>query len=289
MMNITKENLTDAVKQSFQKIDNQRLKFLVEQLVSHLHSFATTTQLTHAEWRAGLAFLHRAADINSESRSEFTLMSDVFGLSSLVDLLASKPGATEGSVLGPFHTRGSPWIDSGANLIKSNAGEPVILRGKVTDTQGNPIAHATVDFWQNADNGMYWQLDDSQPTDNLRCQMHALADGSFELLTIRPKPYKVPTDGPIGELLSISHRDAWRPAHFHIIVEAPGYKTLVTELFDAEDPYINQCAVFGVRDSLVRHFVPEDEPQVKARYQLTDRYLVMKCPVVLSPETSLAP
>ena len=101
-----------------------------------MHAFATETQLTHDEWREGIAFLHRAAEISSPSRSEFTLMSDVLGLSSLVDLLAARPSATEGSVLGPFHTRGSPWMDNGANLIRDNAGEAVLIRGRVTDIHG---------------------------------------------------------------------------------------------------------------------------------------------------------
>ena len=285
MRNITKQNVTEAVKKSFEKIEDPRLKFLIDRLVTHLHSYATETQLTHAEWQGALGFLHRAAEINSESRSEFTLMSDVLGLSSLVDLLASRPGATEGSVLGPFHTRGSPWVESGANLIKDNPGEPVLLRGRVSNTQGVPIPGATVDFWQNADNGLYWQMDSTQPQDNLRCQMHALPDGTFELLTIRPQPYMVPTDGPIGELLRVAHRDAWRPAHYHLIVEAPGYRALVTELFDAEDPYVAQDAVFGVRESLVANFRQESDPKVLAKYKLSGSYRVVDFPVVLALET----
>jgi hydroxyquinol 1,2-dioxygenase len=284
MRNITQQNITATVVQTFDKIDDPRMKFLVAEFVKHVHSFATETKLTHAEWREGLAFLHRAADISSDSRSEFTLLSDVLGLSSLVDLMASKPGATQGSVLGPFHTRGSPWMESGANLMGNNAGEPVLLRGKVTDIHGQPIPEAKVDFWQNADNGLYWQMDEAQATDNLRCQMQVLPDGTFELLTIRPKPYRVPTDGPVGELLTASHRDAWRPAHYHIIVEAPGYTSLITEVFDADDTYISQCAVFGVRESLIRKFQPEADASVMERYQLKTPYFVFDCPIALATQ-----
>lgn len=282
MRNITQHNVTDAVKKSFENIDDTRLKFLIERLVTAVHGYARETRLTHEEWRAALDFLNRSAAISSESRSEFTLLSDVLGLSSLVDLLATSPGATEGSVLGPFHSRGSPWLESGASLIKDNPGEPVLLRGRVTDTQGVPIPAATVDFWQNADNGLYWQLDGTQPQDNLRCQLRVLADGTFELMVIRPRPYMVPTDGPIGDLLRVSHRDAWRPAHYHVIVEAPGYRTLVTEIFDAEDPYVAQDAVFGVRESLVANFKPGNDPAVREKYQLRGAYRVVDCPVKLA-------
>ncbi len=282
MRNITEHNVTEAVKKSFERIDDPRLRYLIGELVHSVHAYARETRLTHEEWRAALDFLHRSAAITNDSRSEFTLLSDVLGLSSLVDLLASSPGATQGSVLGPFHSRGSPWVESGASLIKDNAGEPVLLRGRVTDIHGVPLPDATVDFWQNADNGLYWQLDSTQPQDNLRCQLHVLADGTFELMVIRPRPYMVPTDGPIGDLLRVSHRDAWRPSHYHVIVEAPGYRTLVTEIFDADDPYVAQDAVFGVRESLVAAFKPGNDPAVREKYQLAGAYRVVDCPVKLA-------
>jgi len=284
MKNITRDNLTDAVKSSFSNIDDDRQRHLVNRLVHHLHAFASETGLSHEEWRDGIAFLHRAAEISSPSRSEFTLMSDVLGLSSLVDLLAARPGATEGSVLGPFHTRGSPWMDNGSNLIKGNVGEPVLIQGRVTDTDGQPLANATIDFWQNADNGMYWQLDDSQAQDNLRCQLKVQANGGFELATIRPRPYLVPTDGPVGELLRVSHRDAWRPAHFHIIVEAPGYRSLITEVFDEADPWVDKDAVFGVRTSLVRPFTPASDAATAERMGLPAQYLCVDLPIRLARE-----
>ena len=284
MKNITRDNLTDAVKSSFANIDDDRQRHLVNRLVHHLHAFASETGLSHEEWREGIAFLHRAAEISSPSRSEFTLMSDVLGLSSLVDLLAARPGATEGSVLGPFHTRGSPWMDNGSNLIKGNAGEPVLIQGRVTDTDGQPLANATIDFWQNADNGMYWQMDDSQAQDNLRCQLKVQADGGFELATVRPRPYLVPTDGPVGELLRVSHRDAWRPAHFHIIVEAPGYRSLITEVFDEADPWVDKDAVFGVRTTLVRPFTPASDAATAERMGLPAQYLRVDLPIRLARE-----
>ena len=284
MKNITRDNLTDTVKSSFANIDGERQRHLVNRLVHHLHAFASETGLSHDEWRDGIAFLHRMAEISSPSRSEFTLLSDVLGLSSLVDLLAARPGATEGSVLGPFHTRGSPWVDNGSNLINQNEGEAVLIQGRVTDTDGQPLANATIDFWQNADNGMYWQMDDSQPQDNLRCQLKVQADGRFELATIRPRPYLVPTDGPVGELLRVSHRDAWRPAHFHIIVEATGYRSLITEVFDEADPWVDKDAVFGVRASLVRPFTPASDAATAERMGLPAQYLSVELPIRLARE-----
>ena len=255
MKNITLEKITEAARQSFEGLPDERQRLLVQTLLKQVHDFAREVQLSHTEWRGLLAFLHRVGDISDDSRSEFSLLSDVIGLSSLVDLLASTPGSTPGSVLGPFHTVGSPWLANPANLIGANPGQPVLLRGRVSDTQGQALPEASLDFWQNAANGLYWQLDPQQPRDNLRCQLRVEADGSFEIATIRAVAYQIPTDGPVWtDLLQLAGRSPWRPAHFHLIVSAPGYRQLVTELFDAEDPYLDSDAVFGVREALVRPY-----------------------------------
>ena len=281
MRNLSKDNITAAVQASFDLLPTSRQRELLQKLVAHLHAFASETALTHAEWRAGLEFLHAAARITSDTRSEFSLMSDVLGLSSMVDLTASRPGATEGSVLGPFHARGSPHMASKANLIGANAGQPVVLRGSVCDTQGHAISDATVDFWQNADNGLYWQQDTDQPQDNLRCLMAAGADGCFELATIRPQPYRVPDDGPVGALMRLAKRNTMRPAHFHVIIEAPGYTSIVTEMFDPDDAYLDNDAVFGVRESLVVRYTLGSDPAVAQRYGLAGSYLTTQLDVKL--------
>lgn len=255
MRNLSLQNITDTVTKSFDGLPEARQRLLVQALVRHLHAFAKETQLGHAEWRAALAFLHRVGDISNDTRSEFSLLSDVLGLSSLVDLLASDPAATPGSVLGPFHAVGSPWVDNPANLIAANPGQRVLLRGQVLDASGRPLPEATIDFWQNAANGLYWQLDPQQPENNLRCQMKVDASGRFEIATIRPVPYQIPTDGPVWfDLVQPAGGDGWRAAHYHLIVAAPGHRTLVTELFDAEDPYIETDTVFGVREALIGRF-----------------------------------
>jgi protocatechuate 3,4-dioxygenase beta subunit len=255
MKNISLDNITEAATGSFAGLPDARQRHLVQTLVATLHQYARDVKLTHHEWRAALDFLQRSAAISSESRSEFTLLSDVLGISSLVDLLATDPAATPGSVLGPFHTAGSPWMDNPANLIGSNEGERVILRGRVTDTAGRPLSGATLDFWQNAANGLYWQVDPTQPSDNLRCQLRVDADARYEIATTRVVPYQIPTDGPVWfDLVEPAGRTAWRPAHYHLIVAAPGYRTLVTEIFDAEDTWLERDAVFGVREPLVGRY-----------------------------------
>ena len=288
MRDLQLDNITEVAAASLAGTADARQRELTQQLVLHLHAYAKKVKLTHAEWRAALAFLHRTGDISNDTRSEFSLLSDVLGLSSLVDLLASTPDATPGSVLGPFHTAGSPRLSNPANLIGSNAGQPVLLRGRVLGRQGQqlqPLAGANIDFWQNADNGLYWQLDPEQPRDNLRCQLTTLADGSWTVATIRAKPYQIPTDGPVWhDLVEPAGRSAWRAAHVHLIVSAPGYRTLVTELFDAEDPYLDSDAVFGVRQALIGRYRTETDAATASWMGLQgEQCLVMDTDFVLSP------
>ena len=251
MRNITRDNITAAVTASFAGAKNERLKFILARWVAHLHEFARETHLTHAEWKAGIDFLYRAGRISEEKRNEFILASDVLGLSSLVDLLQTSPGATDSSALGPFHAQDSRPLPPGGDLIKHNAGEPMLVRGRVLDDAGRPLAGATLDFWQVAPSGFYWQQDPAQDPHNLRCKMTTGADGRYAFTTVRPCPYTIPIDGPAGAMLRAGGRHAWRPAHLHFIVGAPGHQPLTTELFFSDDPYLEQDAVFGVRESLV--------------------------------------
>lgn len=257
MKDIRLDNITAVAVASFSGLPDTRQRSVVQALVKQLHQFAKEQQLTHAEWRGAIAFLHRVGAMSNDSRSEFSLLSDVTGLSSLVDLLSSVPGGTPGSVLGPFHSAGSPWLGNPANLIGANQGQRVLLRGRVCNVRGEPLPEATLDFWQNAGNGLYWQIDPSQPTDNLRCRLRVDGEGRFSIATIRVVPYQIPTDGPVWhDLVEPAGRGAWRPAHFHLIVQAPGQRTLVTELFDADDRYLDDDAVFGVREALVGRYEP---------------------------------
>lgn len=264
MKDLSLDNITSVAVDSLAGTSEPRLRELLESLVVHLHQYAKKVHLTHAEWRAALAFLHRCGEISNATRSEFALLSDVLGASTLIDLLATQPGATPGSVLGPFHAIDSPWRENPVNLVGSNDGQRVLLRGRVNNVAGRPLPNATLDFWQNANNGLYWQMDPAQPLDNLRGQMRVDPDGRFAIATIRPQPYPIPTDGPVWkDVVAPAGRSAWRPAHFHLIVGAPGYQTLVTELFDAQDPYLQTDAVFGVRDALVGHYHLQEGPETR--------------------------
>ncbi len=252
MRNVTPETLTQAFADYAAGAENPRVREVFCALAKHMHAFVKETQLTHGEWMAGLMALTRAGEITTPERNEFILFSDLLGVSALVDMVNTPAGATNGSNLGPFHQRGAPELADGGDMWKDQPGEVLVVTGRAIDAAtGAGIGGVTLDLWQNADNGLYAVQDDAQPPKNYHGVLRCAADGSFAFTTTRPKSYSVPYDGPGGDMLRALGRDAWRPAHLHVIAEAEGYSSLVTELFPEGDPYLDSDAVFGVREDLV--------------------------------------
>lgn len=278
MRNVTKDNLTDVFMGYFGKDADPRLREVLGSLVKHLHAFAKEVSLTHEEWNTGIEFLERAGEISDAERHEFVLLSDVLGLSSLVDMINSKPEGTSSSVLGPFHISGAPDIEFGTDMKRHYEGEVLLARGVVSDTDGNPIEGAKLDIWQTAPNGLYSSQDEEQDTYSFHGIQTTGADGRYGFTTVKPVSYTVPSDGPVGDILRAAGRHPWRPSHLHFIVTAPGFRPLVTEVFPDDDPYLDQDTVFGVRDDLVMKYVehpPETFPEgYVLSGKVTDPYLV---------------
>lgn len=261
MRSVTQHTITDAFIGYCRNTGNPRLKLVLSRLAAHLHAFAKEVELTHEEWLQGMELLYQAGQISSPERSEFILFSDVLGLSATVDMIGSRGERTEYSNLGPFHIASSEWLEPGGDMIGSSEGDHVAFYGRVLDARsGAPVAGAVLDIWQTAANGLYSNQDAAQPEGNFRRRMKTGADGGYAFTTVRPGPYTVPDDGPVGELLRATGRHAWRPAHFHFMISAEGHRTLTTEIFPDDDPYIDEDTVFGVRDRLAVKLVEETDP-----------------------------
>ena len=227
MRTVTKDNITDVFMSYLAEDTNPRMREVMGALVRHLHDFARETNLTHDEWRTGIAFLEGCAAVESEDHHEFVLASDVLGLSSLVDMLHSSPTATSSSVLGPFHVSGAPPLEIGGDMKRHYGGPVLLVEGTIRDEAGNPIPGAELDIWQTAPNGMYASQDEEQDTFSFHGLMTVGKDGKYAFTTVKPVEYTVPSDGPVGDILRACGRHPWRPSHLHYIVKATGYRTLV--------------------------------------------------------------
>ncbi len=256
-------------------------------LVTHLHAFVKEVALTETEWWKAIEILTQAGYKCSDKRQEFILFSDTLGVSMVVDLLSHrKPeGATESTVFGPFHRLGAPEMPPGANIASlDKSGMPTLVRGRVLDLEGRPIAGALLDVWQAQTSGLYDSQDPSLDGLHMRGKFRSDDKGRYLVRTVRPVHYPIPSDGPVGAMLAATARHPWRPAHIHFVVSAEGYEPVTTHLFDSADPYLESDAVFAVKDSLICDFVRHERAEGHARaLGIAPPYLTADFDFVLKP------
>ena len=274
------EAVTDEVLASFAGADTARYREIMQSLVRHLHAFAREVRLTESEWEQGIDFLTRAGHITDDRRQEFILLSDVLGLSMLTVAInaPASAGATESTVVGPFFVADAPEVPLGGDIAGQAKGRPCYVSGTVQGTGGEPLPGARIEVWESDEDGFY---DVQYPDGRIggRGWLRSAPDGGYRFWSVRPAPYPIPDDGPVGALLTAAGRGPMRPAHLHFKVEAPGYRTLITHIFVAGDPYLDRDAVFGVKDSLITDFAehppgpgpdgrPLDEPWTSVRFDI---------------------
>ncbi len=268
MRNLNQDNITQAVIARLAATPDPRLKDIMTALVQHLHAFAREVKLTEAEWFKGIEFLTATGHMCTETRQEFILLSDVLGLSMLtVAMNNDKPaGCTEATVFGPFYVAGAPHYENGDDVANGASGKPCRVSGSVRGLNGEPVANATVEVWQADDEGHYDVQKPELGHAQARGVLHSRADGSFDFRTIVAEAYPIPTDGPVGALLTATKRHPWRPAHLHFMIQAEGYETLITHVFRDGDPYLDSDAVFGVRQSLIADWASQPDGGTQLNY-----------------------
>lgn len=260
--------LVQQVVERFGATPDPRLREILASLVRHLHGFIRETRLTEAEWMQGIQFLTAVGQTCDDRRQEFILLSDVLGASMQVVTVQSERPAdcTESTVFGPFHVEGAPRIANGGDVANGARGEPCTVFGTVRNSQGEPIADAEVDVWQSDDDGLYDVQRPGLPAAQGRGVLSTDAQGRFWFDSVVPVPYPIPTDGPVGRLLGATGRSAWRPAHLHVRIVAPGHDTLITHVFRAGDPHLGSDPVFGVRPSLVSSWPESTDGRRELRF-----------------------
>jgi hydroxyquinol 1,2-dioxygenase len=234
-----------------------RLREVIAVVVKHLHAAIVEADIKEGEWMKGIEFLTATGQTCSPYRQEFILLSDILGVSMLVDAVThDRPeGATENTVRGPFYVNHAPRYENGASICLDGKGEPLLVRGRVLDERGAPIAGAIVDTWQTNEEGFYdVQQKGIQPAWNLRGIFTTDENGEFWFRSVKPRYYPIPDDGPVGKLLGALGRHPNRPAHIHFLVRAEGYQEVTTHIFAPDCRYLDSDPVFGVKRSLIADF-----------------------------------
>jgi len=282
---ITPETITENVRKINANCPNPRLKFLLSNLVGHLHDFVRETDLTTEEWMQSIQFLTATGKKSTDIRQEFILLSDVLGVSALVDALDHPRvgNSTENTVLGPFFTEDAHDISHGESIASEGKGEYMYVSGNVKAVDGTSVAGAIVDTWETDDQGFYDTQYDGRTEPDCRGRLKTGDKGEYAFRAVVPVAYPVPKDGPVGELMGKMGRHVFRPAHLHVKIQAEGYETLVTTLFPRGDPYLTSDAVFGVKKSLIADLgevIGEEETRKKG-FKKGDRFKTLEWDFVL--------
>ncbi|RBR15663.1 uncharacterized protein FIESC28_07304 [Fusarium coffeatum] len=290
LKDLTIDNITENVHAINSQCGNPRLKYILERVVTHLHDLARETRLTTDEWMTAIQFLTQVGQISSDVRQEFILLSDILGLSLLVDSIDHpKPeGSTEGTVLGPFHTHEAEHVGEGSLISQDPDGEPLLVLCTLKDIDGKPIDGASIDVWETDSKGFY----DVQHADRIgpdgRAVLKSDSEGNFWFKAIVPVPYPIPHDGPVGKLLKVLGRHPYRPSHMHFMFKKDGYDPLITALYLKDDPYESTDAVFGVKNSLVVSIQKVTDEEMAKKYDVKVGTALMTYDFVLVSDTAAA-
>lgn len=292
-MPITNEaELTQAVLQVMQRTRDPRMRHILVSLVTHLHGFVRDVRLTEPEFRDAAAVLNEIGRLQSDSHNEMVLMAGSLGVSTLVCLLNNgDEGQTETSqsLLGPFWRLNSPHVENGGTIVRSDTrGTPLFVRGQVVDREGRAIAGAEVDVWHASPVGLYENQDPEQADMNLRGKFTTDGEGRFWFQTVKMVGYPIPTNGVVGRLLAAQDRHPYRPAHLHALIFKPGFKTVISQVFDPTDPYIDSDVQFGVTKALTGDFVRHDEPH-PSRQDIGTPWYSLDYTYVMEPGDAVLP
>jgi protocatechuate 3,4-dioxygenase beta subunit len=266
-------------------ISNERVANVTADVIAAVHEVLERHDVREDEWLAALAFLTEVG-----RHDEFVLLSDVTRTSVLIDALshgADDGDATASDVEGPLYRDDPPWRERPVKIYEDyegmGDGDILFVSGRVTSSDGTPLPDAVVDVWQTGPDGGYDLWDPRQPAYNFRGRFGVDEDGAYEFQTMLPRPYTVPTEGPVGRYLEMVGQHPWRPAHIHYKVDARGHERLVTQVFFAEDPYLDNDTIGAVKPSLIRQPARHDDVDELAARRLERPFYTCEFDVRLRP------
>jgi len=258
------EDVTTEAIAVMGRTPDPRLREIMVSLVKHLHGFIRDVRLTEAEFRDAAALVVEIGKLSTDTHNEAILMSGSLGVSSLVCLLNNGDhGNTETaqSLLGPYWRLNSPRVENGGSIVRSETtGAPLFVDARVVDQAGNPVRDAEVDVWHSSPGGLYENQDPEQADMNLRGKFKTDANGGFRFRSVMMTGYPIPTDGVVGRMLKLQNRHPYRPAHLHALIFKPGFKVLISQVYDPADPNIETDTQFGVTRALIGNFVRHEAP-----------------------------
>jgi catechol 1,2-dioxygenase len=226
----------------------ERVSAVVSAILAGVHRAIREQNVTYPEFQAAKEWM-----IEVGEGGEWPLFLDVFVEHVVEEVAAQTQHGTKGTILGPYYLPEQKRLPARATLPMRDgeAGTPLVFSGQVRDVDGTPLAGAEVDIWQADAEGYYSGFAPHLPEGNLRGVVVADEEGRFEIRTVQPAPYQIPTDGPTGKMIEAAGWHPWRPAHLHLLVRAPGHRTVTTQLYFAGGEWIDSDVAEAVKPELV--------------------------------------
>ncbi|MEU0508491.1 catechol 1,2-dioxygenase [Amycolatopsis sp. NPDC006125] len=233
----------------------ERVSLLAREVLSAVHETIRKHKVTYDEYNALKAWLIQVGE-----DGEWPLFLDVWVEHVVEEVATSHRKGNKGTIEGPYYVPGAPEQGSRGSvpMREGEGGTPLVWTGRVTSVDGSPLKDAKVELWHADADGLYSQFAPGIPEWNLRGTFSVEEDGSFEIHTVRPAPYQIPTDGACGKLIAAAGWHAWRPAHLHVKVSAPGHELLTAQLYFPGDEHNDDDIASAVKPELLLDPKPSD-------------------------------
>ncbi len=230
------------------EVDTERVNRLATRAVQALNDIVLEERVTYDEYNALKAWLIKVGE-----DGEWPLFLDVWLEHSVEEVATDHREGNKGSIEGPYYVPKAPTMDTPMTMPmrEDEAGTPLVFKGQLRSTDGSPLPHGQVELWQADAKGLYSQFAEGVPEWNLRGIVIADENGNFQINTIEPAPYQIPTEGACGQLIAAAGWHAWRPAHLHLKAVADGHELLTAQLYFPGDEHNDDDVASAVKPELM--------------------------------------
>jgi catechol 1,2-dioxygenase len=234
-------------------IPKERVDQVATAALRALHEVIREHRVTYEEYDLLKAWL-----IQVGQDGEWPLVLDVFIEHVVEEVANDARRGSKGTIEGPYYVPDAPEFEGEVTLPMRDdePGTPLRFQGQVTDLSGQPLREAKIEIWHADALGFYSQYAPGLPEWNLRGTVLADEEGRFKIDTVQPAPYQIPTDGACGKLIAAAGWHAWRPAHLHLKVSAPGHQLITTQLYFPGDPHNDDDIASAVKPELLLDLEP---------------------------------
>lgn len=254
---------TETVYSAVQGTAPERVSRLARRVLETVQATIREESVTYDEYHALMAWLDEMG-----APGEWPLFLAIWLEHAIEEVATSHRAGSKGTIEGPFYIPNAPERDANGSLPmrENERGVPLTFAGTVTSTDGRPLDGSKIEIWHGDTDGNYSQFAPGLPEWNLRGTFTLGADGAFRIRAIQPGPYQVPTDGACGKLIRAAGWHAWRPAHLHVKVTAPGFETLISQLYFPGDPHNDDDVASAVKPELMLDPVTQPDGTVSVNY-----------------------